>query len=149
MIENPKLQRGHLQRAKAFLCWDKFPMLSIQLVPIKGQVGYFFPPRHDYSQIVLFYSDHNDEFSDAIFLLFHEIGHYIQYNHYAEVGQSSEFSLLVEKDKGPQKMAFEKESWQLGSQVLIEFLGKEKIAAEGVLLAFNRFAEKSILTYSD
>jgi hypothetical protein len=36
------IQKSILDGAKAFLCWDEFPDMAIQLVALQNAVGYYY-----------------------------------------------------------------------------------------------------------
>ena len=110
-----KLQIGKsiLNAAKAFLCWDMFPDLTIQLVPTQEAISYFHPP-FDKSTIVLFYQKDSRDYSTPLFLLFHEIGHYIQFEKMKKSRKESLFWQNINTPTGNSRIAFEQESWQKG-----------------------------------
>ena len=113
-----------IDRAKAFLCWDKFPQLSIQLVALGDTVAYFYPPHNQRASIVLFYQKQEKDFYQPLFLLFHEVGHYLQYCEFKKRKNLRAYQRLVEAVEGDKKVAFEEEAWNLGQDVLHDFLRK-------------------------
>ncbi len=117
------LRVGHeiLARAKAFLCWERFPALAVQLVQVDGPVAYFFAPHADRAAIVLF-SPPQQEVGEALFLLFHEAGHYLQYGEFAESGRAGEYWRLVDCPMGEERRAFEAEAWKRGRVLFAEFV---------------------------
>ncbi|MDZ7337211.1 MAG: hypothetical protein ONB30_01585 [candidate division KSB1 bacterium] len=111
----------HVAQAKAFLCWERFPGLAIQLVQVEGPVSYFFAPRADRPAIVVFVPAQGD-CRDALFLLFHEVGHYLQYLELVAAGREAEYWRLVDLPSGQERQHFEMEAWQRGEKVLGEFV---------------------------
>ncbi len=123
--------------------------LSIQLVPIQRAVAYFYPPQEDYPSIVLFYEAQADDFAEPLFLLFHEAGHAQQWRSYAVQGQAGHFRQMLDLDKGPEKLAFEKEAWNLGKRLLLDFSAKHDLAAEELDKSFEHYAERCLQSYAE
>jgi len=138
-----------LTSAKAFLCWETGENLSIQLVPIQKAVAYFYPPQRDYSSIVVFYQPQYQDFAEPLFLLFHEAGHAQQWRSYAAQGQAERFHQMLDLDKGPEKLAFEKEAWGLGKVFLATFLEKQKLPAEKWLSRFTQYGDACLQSYHE
>lgn len=137
-----------LFEAKAFLCWDKFPQLAIKLVPIQDEVAFFYPPSRDASSVVLFYNPKNKDFSRPLFLLFHEAGHFQQWQNYESKGNENAFMRNINLDRGKQKADFEREAWDIGRSLILEFLEKIKLPNERLLEKLELFAEECISSYN-
>ncbi|MFZ5517129.1 MAG: hypothetical protein ACOY90_10855 [Candidatus Zhuqueibacterota bacterium] len=136
-----------LFEAKAFLCWEKFPQATVQLIPIQDEVAYFFPPNNDASTITLFYNAQNRDCSGALFLLFHEAGHLMQWQHHAASDSTGQFWQLIHLDKGERKMQFETEAWKFARTLLEAFIVRIDCRADDLLEHIDRYAEKCILSY--
>ena len=134
---------------KEFLCWEAMENLSIQLVPIQRAVAYFYPPLNDYSSIVLFYQTLTDDYSEPLFLLFHEAGHAQQWRDYVIGNKAELFRRMLDLDKGPEKLAFEKEAWDLGKRLLLAFSTKRQLADDELCKSFDRYAERCLQSYAE
>ena len=143
------INQSVLFQAKAFLCWDKFPNLTIKLIPIKQTVGFFYPLQEKYSTIIIFYDSQCKDFSDSLCLLFHEVGHYVQWEFNNELGTRNEFQKLFNLDKGVKKIEFELDAWIRGQGFLKEFLQKEKIDEEKIFNKYNELKNNSLRTYDE
>jgi len=141
------IDKSVLFEAKAFLCWDKFPQLSIKLIPINEAVAFFYPSKKNISTINIFYEKDTQDFSKAIFLLFHEAGHLQQWHNLSDLNREDEFWRLVEQDKGEQKNLFELQAWAFGESLLSEFIDKKKITNNKMIDSYKRFSKKCLLTY--
>jgi len=137
-----------LKEAKAFLCWDVFPQLAIQLTPAQHATAYYYPPSAHHS-IVVFYLDSPDSHKEAFCLLFHEAGHLVQQQHYAQSDRENDFIAMLNLDKGPVKQRFERQAWDFGRELLQQFLSGKKIATAIVLKQYDLYADKSLDTYGD
>lgn len=144
-----KLFKPDLIQAKSFLCWDKFPDLAIQLIPITDAVAYFYPPRNDYASIVLFYPENASDFNHVIFLLFHEAGHYLQYQQFEQNNNSTHFSQIINSGNNSEKVVFEKESWLLAAALFKEFIVKQGMFTEEIMESFQQFSQECVQTYLD
>ena len=138
-----------LFHAKSFLCWDKYSDLSIKLIPIQNAVSFFYPPQKKLSTIVLFYLPKTKNIIETLCFLFHEVGHYLQWNFPKSAKTKYEFNILSNLDKGEPKIKFELEAWNRGKKVLIEFLQQEKVDQLYVLKKFDKLTEASLQTYCD
>ena len=137
-----------LDHAKAFLCWDKFPDLSIQLVELGGAVAYFYPPTNQRASIVVFYKSHSNNFQEPLFLLFHEIGHFLQFCEFKKRRSLRKYRTLMEAVEGQEKVAFEEQAWKLGQEVLSEFLQHEGLQDEGLLGEYVSYSQRCVDTYA-
>ncbi|UCE06794.1 MAG: hypothetical protein JSW07_01760 [bacterium] len=137
-----------LFEAKAFLCWDKFPHLSIKLIPIDEVSAFFYPPAKDILTINLFYEKRTHDFSRAIFLLFHEAGHLRQWQYLSAQARADEFWHFTHLDKGDQKIRFEREAWNYGEELLSEFLVKINMDQNNLINVYKSYAKQSLLTYT-
>ncbi len=138
-----KILQSVLKEAKAFLCWDVFDDLAIQLVPLQNAAAFYFPPISETHSIVLFYDKSLRDFSEPLFLLFHEAGHRQQY---ALIGDL--FDEMIKIPNGPQRQDFERQAWQLARRIFIDFVNHTRLD-KFVLHEFDQFAKKSIKSYSD
>ncbi len=100
------IPKSLLDAAKAFLCWDVFPDLAIQLVALQNAVAYYYPPGGGLQSIVLFYDPAQRDFSEPLFLLFHEAGHACQWRQMQAGGRGGLFARLMTLDAGPEKVCF-------------------------------------------
>jgi len=141
------ISQAILFEAKAFLCWDKFPTLSIKLIPIDKAIAFFYPPAKDIMTINLFYEMNTKDYSSALCLLFHEAGHLRQWQHLSNQNRADEFDHCINLDRGDQKIEFEREAWQLGGELLNEFLTKININLNNLNDYYKSYAEQSLLTY--
>jgi len=141
------IDQSVLFQAKSFLCWDRFPELSIQLVPLQTAVGYFYPPRQDMASIVLFYDASKKDITEALCFLFHEVGHFLQWKSFSEKNKTEFFLRYLQLDKGKKKIEFETEAWDLGKNIFIEFINRTKILTEKILNDFEKLKQQSLRTY--
>jgi len=138
------ITQHHLAQAKAFLCWDRFPDLSVKLIPLKEPVAFYYPPSKNAHTIVVFYAPEKEDLSQVLFLLFHEAGHYVQFRAYQEQ-RFWEFVHLVE---GPEKLCFEQEAWERGADILQEFLRQTDLPEQVLMHAYSHHAEQSVASYN-
>ncbi|MBN2029701.1 hypothetical protein JW824_05595 [bacterium] len=142
-----RIGKSILDAAKAFLCWDMFPDLTIRLIQLQESVSYFHPPN-DRSTIVLFCQKDNRDYSIPLFLLFHEIGHYIQYEQMKKAGTESLFWQHINTPTGKARSAFEQESWQKGKVYFNQFIEKNSLHPS-ILSAYDQYAKMSTESYHD
>ena len=133
-----RLKKTVLDNAKAFLCWTKFPDLTIQLIEQDQAVGYFVPPS-ERGTIYLFYEKKLNDFSNALFLLFHEAGHYLQFLRDKEV---TPFLAPLSEEQ----IRHEEEAWDFGRSLLIEFFEAQEISTDR-LNQYDLFSKICIGTY--
>lgn len=141
------IDRTVLFQAKSFLCWDRFPELSIQLVPLQDAVGYFYPPQQDLASIVLFYDPAKTDASEALCFLFHEVGHFLQWRSASEKDEIKNFLKNLQLDKGKKKIEFESEAWELGKKLFLEFITRTHELTEEILTDFEKLKQDSLQTY--
>ena len=110
-----------LHKAKAFLCWDVFHDVAVQLVRTKGPVSYFIPPS-DICSIVVFTDQDETDFSKPVCHLFHEAGHRLQYEAWKKTGKRDRFMECINTPAGPARAAFEQEAWDMGRTLLRRFI---------------------------
>lgn len=122
------IPKSVLDAAKAFLCWDIFKDLTIQLVEIQGAVGYYYPPLNESHLITLFYPVGTNDFARPLYLLFHEAGHAQQWLSMPQKDRRNIFCSLINLDKGPEKDGFEGQAWKLGRNLFIDFIKRENLA---------------------
>jgi hypothetical protein len=132
-----------LTDAKAFLCWENFDDLAIQLVPLQQTAAFYFPPAADTHSIVLFYDKNLQDFSEPLFLLFHEAGHRQQHALNREL-----FDESIKIPNGPQRQDFEQQAWQVARRLFQQFVQNAQLD-KSILTDFDQFAKKSINSYSD
>ena len=130
-----------LNEAKAFLCWDALPNLSIQLVPIQKSVAYYFPPNRELDSILLFYDAHQHDFSESIFLLFHEAGHAQQYERLGKI-----FHNMISVPNGKERRSFEREAWSFAKILFEKFVTKFDLE-NSLLEKFDQYAAMSLDSY--
>ncbi|HEX9934037.1 MAG TPA: hypothetical protein VGB38_02475 [bacterium] len=135
-----------LEQAKAFLCWDTFPDLTVQLVELRETAAYFFPPSNGRSTIVVFHQKQAADFSRPIFLLFHEAGHLLQSEEWEKDGRTNDFRKILDESAGSIRAAFEQESWKWGRELLKDFLQKNGLDQD-LLAAYDRYAETCMRSY--
>jgi hypothetical protein len=141
------ISQSVLFEAKAFLCWDKFPNLSIKLIPIDKAIAFFYPPAKDVMTINLFYDKNTKDYSLALCLLFHEVGHLEQWRILSAQNRADEFWQSINQDRGRQKVKFEREAWNIGEELLTEFLTKINMDQTILIDVYNNYAGQSLLTY--
>jgi hypothetical protein len=115
------IAKSLLDAAKAFLCWDMFPDFAIQLVALQNAAAYYYPPGGSLQSIVLFYDPAQPDFSEPLFLLFHEAGHACQWRQMQADSREGIFARRMALDTGPEKAAFEAEAWRLGEELFRRF----------------------------
>jgi hypothetical protein len=135
-----------VKRAKAFLCWDCYDDLSVQLIPVRESTAFYYPPAQ-IGSIVLFYHPDAKDFISPLCLLFHEAGHHAQYQTWLKDNRSDIFWERLHTPTGPDKIQFEKESWDLGRTLFHKFLQKEKMLIDWVE-NYNRFSMQQMKTYA-
>lgn len=145
---NDMISKHLLNQAKAFLCWDAFPDVAIQLVPIQAAVAYYYPPSADAHSVVVFYQPDAADFAAPLFLLFHEIGHYLQFQAHQRDGTVAGFYAALQADNGAEKTAFERDSWERGGIVLKTFLHAHRIPEERLLTEYEAHADCCIRSYA-
>ena len=133
--------------AKQFLCWDTFPDLTIQLIEVVEPVSYFFAPKPDSAAILLFMKSENGDYSKSLFLLFHEVGHYLQLCDFQKNDQITQYWDLVEKASGTKKIQFEESAWLKGRKHFIQFINAQSPSLKNSISTFDEYAQISINTY--
>ncbi|OQX85593.1 hypothetical protein B6D60_07605 [candidate division KSB1 bacterium 4484_87] len=141
------IDQSLLFQAKSFLCWDRFPELSIQLVPLQSVVGYFYPPQQDLASIVIFHDTSKRDVTEALCFLFHEVGHYLQWQSASEKEETKNFLKKLQLDKGKKKIEFETEAWELGEKIFAEFIARADELTETILNDFEKLKQNSLQTY--
>ena len=140
------IPKSLLDAAKAFLCWDVFPDLSIQLVPLQSAVAYYYPPGGGLQSIVLFYDPSQRDFSEPLFLLFHEAGHACQWREMQAGARGGRFTRLMALDKGPEKAVFERDAWRLGKELFMKFAGGRGLGS-GLPDRFESYCRNCVQSY--
>jgi len=143
------LDQSVLFQAKVFLCWDRFPDLEIKLIPIQTTVAFFYPPHIKFPIIHLYYQPGTNNLIEPLCFLFHEVGHYLQWEKKAKSGKQVEFFDLIDRDRGEEKIRFERQAWDYGSEYLNLFLEQGKIAKDQVIEKYENLKKVSLKTYSD
>jgi len=141
------VDKAVLDQAKAFLCWDAVQGISVQLVALSGVAAYFYPPDTRQCSIVVFYNNEEADCSGALYYLFHEAGHAVQFQMMKSSGTSGDFRRLMNIYKGEERVAFEAESWQLGRSLLEQFIQKQELN-QSLLAEYDQLAAESLQTYS-
>ncbi|MDZ7342052.1 MAG: hypothetical protein ONB27_11910 [candidate division KSB1 bacterium] len=129
------------------MCWDKFPQLAIQLIPVADAVAFFYPPAQTALTIHVFYEPDLTDFSRPLFLLFHEAGHLVQWLEMAAAGRDQEFKQQMELDKGEPKVQFERDAWQNGESLLSEFVAKKHLNHYDLQQGYKEFAKICLSSY--
>jgi len=142
------VSKAVLEQAKSFLCWDLYRDLSIKLIAIETATAFFYPPTKDLSTIIIFYKKNCTDFSEPVFLLFHEVGHFEQYKMYQTNNKINEFRSLINLDKGPEKIKFEREAWDIGKEVMKKFIKKYQSNNLKLLDHYFDFADICLMSYS-
>lgn len=136
-----------LKLAKSYLCWDEFPHLSIKLIEMNHPVAFFYPPEKDISTIMLFHPANCRDYTESLFLLFHEAGHYEQYVGYSRTRNFTKYTELINSDKGKERFDFEREAWERGKMLLDNFIHKYDITLSDFPEAYNDYANKCLSSY--
>jgi hypothetical protein len=139
------IRKETLNQAKAFLCWDTFPGLTIQLIEMQEAVSFFYPPSKKHT-IIQYYERGKDDFSIPLFQLFHEAGHFLQFTKLQQEGGETDFWKAVDQPAGRERYAFEKESWILGRNLFSEFLNRVDLSAS-LLNEYDLYAGRSVESY--
>lgn len=135
-----------LKEAKAFLCWEVCKDLGVQLVPMRPAVAYYYPPRNPRHAIVVFYNPGSRDLSEALFLLFHEAGHAMQWMRLSVEDKADYFHAMIDADKGVEKTAFEQEAWDRGREFLEKFVSAKCLDPELVAL-YDLYGRACLLSY--
>jgi hypothetical protein len=133
-----------LALAKSYLCWEKFTDLTIQLVPIQNAVGYFFPPFSKDKTIIIHYSANNKDVSEALFLLFHEAGHVLQFENKDK--SEKHFYQLINQPNGKERANFEREAWNIGGDLFSSFVTKQNLSTI-LCKKYKTYAQKAYQSY--
>ncbi len=142
------ISKSVLTAAKAFLCWDAFKNLSIQLVPVQNAVAYYYPPQNAHHGIVLLYAAGAPDLSEPLFLLFHEAGHARQWTELYGKDRKDYFQEMIDRDRGSEKTAFEQEAWDNGRHLLEQFVRQEKLDS-AVLAKYDLYGKACLLSYGE
>jgi hypothetical protein len=134
-----------LNQAKAFLCWDTFPGLTIQLIEMQQAVAFFYPPSKK-PTIIQYYERGTDDFSIPLFQLFHEAGHFLQFIRLQQEGKEQDFWEIIEEPTGQGRIIFERESWDLGKNLLHDFIKNANLDTS-LIKSYGLFAEQSLESY--
>jgi len=143
--KTPMVTKTILYQAKAFLCWDTFPDLSIQLVEFKEATSYFYPPSQR-SSIVVYYQEGKADFSVPLFLLFHEAGHCLQFEDRRKANEETTFWENAHVPTGSGRARFEEEGWNRGKVLFKKFIARTNLN-ERLLDAYEKYAKKSMESY--
>ena len=144
-----KVSLSLLQEAKSYLCWDVFPGLAMQLVPIENTTAWYFPPEKELDRIFVFYRDDAKSLAEALFYLFHEAGHLVQKQSFEQNRDMHEFQKMLELDRGARKAAFEQQAWALGEPLLERYLHTRDIDPITLLDPYRDLAVQSVSSYLD
>ena len=136
-----------LVTAKQYLCWNLYQDLSLQLIELEEPVSYFFAPQLKQSTILLFLKSNNGDYRESLFLLFHEVGHYLQFKSWVQDGLESLYWQQVAEIGGAKKLQFEFEAWDLGKKILIDFIKSQNMHDKYLIQQYKTFSERSLNTY--
>lgn len=121
--------------------------MAIQLIAVQDAVGYYYPPDNGLQTILLFYNPAAQDFTEALFLLFHEAGHACQWREMKAHSQEALFSRLLAGDTGSEKAAFEAEAWRLG-QVLFKKFAESRGLSAGLCDQLREYGRRCIASYT-
>ena len=136
------VSKSTLADAKAFLCWENFDDLAIQLVPLQQAAAFYVPPNPDVHSILLFYDQNKEDLSEALFLLFHEAGHRRQFE-----ALHKKFDDMTAIPNGPQRQLFEEEAWRSAQLLFHEFITRHNLDLQH-LQAFDAYARHAVNSYA-
>ena len=142
------ISRDILIQVKQYLCWDLFQDLSIQLIEVQGSVSYFFAPQDDRSTILLFLKPTDGDYSESLFLLLHEVGHYLAYKLLKQSNDESQYWQTLNEVSGPDKLQFERVAWERGREFFERFIEQEALTVGDLLADYDVFAQRSLHTYA-
>lgn len=142
-----KMNKSVLEKAKAFLCFDVFPGLSIQLVAMREAVSYYYPP-FERSTIIVYYGIGISDFSTPLFHLFHEAGHHANFLRKKNENDVDAFHHALDNPTGSIRIEFEKQAWEEGRRLLMQFIEKEPMES-ALIESYDVYARKSINTYGE
>ncbi|HHS13054.1 MAG TPA: hypothetical protein ENN03_04715 [bacterium] len=134
-----------LDRAKAFLCWDVFEDLTIQLIEIQESVSFYYPPFQQ-GTIILYYQGGIRDFRIPLFHLFHEAGHVLQFKQWEQTGKAIRFYGTMDLPKGLKRTAFEKDASEKGRDLLIRFMEKRKQPHQ-LIAEYDAWSRSAAATY--
>lgn len=143
------LSKHLLFEAKAYLCWDAFPQLSVQLIPIDRSVAYYYPPTPQHHNIVIFYNPKEADFAEALFLLFHESGHVRQWKRYQQRGEIQYFYECLNRSNGQQKQIFEQEAWRYAEELLHRFCREKALDEFYIVQRFQDYRARCVQSYAE
>jgi len=146
---NGPVSENTLKAAKSFLCWNVFEHLSVQLIPLRDAVAYYYPPKNHFHSIIVFYDQHQMEQSQALFLLFHEAGHIKQWQEFKKRSNQEKFIEFINSDNDPEKQKFEQKAWLYGRELLNLFLLECNYHVTNILKQYDNYADKCIISYKD
>ncbi len=120
--------------------------MAIQLIALQDAVGYYYPPENPLQTILLFYNPAAENFTEPLFLLFHEAGHSCQWRDMKEHEQEALFFRLLACDRGPEKAAFEDRAWDLGQELFKKFVETRGL---NILLCeeFTKYGRRCVESY--
>ena len=108
-------------------------------------MSYFYPPSSQ-SAIVVYYERGNPDFGAPLFLLFHEAGHYLQFQEMKETRREADFRERMDVPTGRDRIAFEEECWLKGKHLLRRFIDKQGLDAT-LIGDYEAYAAASLKTY--
>lgn len=135
-----------LDRAKAFLCWDVFEDLTIQLIEIQQSVAFYYPPFQQ-GTIILYYERGIRDFRIPLFQLFHEAGHILQFKQWEQTGESLRFYEAMNSPGGPMRADFERDASEKGRDWLIRFMKARKDRNERIA-EYDAWSRSAARTYA-
>lgn len=144
-----RISKSHLFDAKAFLCWQAFDDLSVQLVPIRATVAYHYPPQNNRHSIILFYPEFQQDYSEPLFLLFHEAGHILQWKQLEKSGRIETGKRIMNLSKGRERVLFEEQAWTLGRELFMRFLDQDNLPRDELLKGYAEYQKSCVNSYKD
>ncbi len=144
----PLISKQMLFDAKAYVCWDVFSHLSVQLIPLDQPVAYYYPPQNPNHNIVVFYFASASEFAEPLFLLFHECGHVKQWKALQKGRNTSQFYASLNAADYNEKQQFEIQAWQHAEQLLADFLLQQYLEQPAIMQRFKSYRDECLRSYA-
>lgn len=143
--EMTPIEKEVLDRAKAFLCWDVFEDLTIQLIEIQQSVAFYYPPFQQ-GTIILYYERGIRDFRTPLFHLFHEAGHVLQFKQWEQTGKFVRFYEAMNSPGGPDRADFERDASERGRDLLIRFMETQK-QQDRLIAEYDAWSRSAAATY--
>ena len=135
--------------AKAYVCWDVFSHLSVQLIPLETAVAFYYPPKNPNHTIVVFYLQSATDFAEPLFLLFHECGHVKQWQEFQQRNNTAQFYSNLNSPNLQEKQQLEIQAWQYAETLLRDFLRQQNMERAAILQRFNSYKNRCQSSYAE